>query len=742
MKMKKFLLLIALLISQLVGISKPLDEGMWLPMLINKNYDEMKKNGFKLTPQDLYDVNNASLKDAIVWFGGFCTGEIVSDKGLVLTNHHCGYDVIATNSSTNDNILDNGWYAKTLADEKPAPGLFVTFLVRMEDVSDQINSALVGVAEKDRAARIAQVGRELSNKAIEGTHYEAFVRDMYKNNAYYLFVMERYTDVRLVGTPQQSIGKFGGDTDNWEWPRHTGDFALFRIYAGKDNKPAAYSESNVPFIPKKSLTISLAGVKENDFAMVYGFPGRTNRYETSMGIQLATEKVNPAIVKVRQARLEAWKKEMDKSESVRLALSSNYANIANYWKYFIGQTEQIKRLKVYEYKQNQEAEFLNWAKNQPNNERYVSLFNDFSKAYEPYQPYALHPVYLSQGILASSVLSFANRFTNLEQALKTPENQEAIDRSVSTLRSGAEAFFASFNKPSDEEILAVQSRYFYEDIPADQHPTVFNDIITKYKGATNEAVFNAFAKDVFSKSMFTNIGDVNAFLNKPSLEKLQNDPAFKFVRAIITNYQANVLPTIAKFNDENNRLGSIYMEGILAMNTDKTLYPDANSTMRITYGKVQSYQPKDGVMYNYYTTANGLLEKYIKGDDEFDLPQQQIDLIKNRDFGRYADANGDLVIGFISSNDITGGNSGSPVLNANGELIGIAFDGNWEAMSGDIVFDKQYKRSINVDIRYVLWCIEKLGNANHLIDEMKIAKAQVVIPPVIINKKTRKSKTN
>ena len=389
------------------------DEGMWLPMLIGKNYEQMKKQGFKLTPEDLYSVNKASIKDAIVSFGGFCTGEIVSKNGLIFTNHHCGYNAVASKSTPEDNILDNGFYAKTYAEEKAIPGLFVRFLVRMEDVTPKVTAALQGVPENEKAAKTAEITKKIAADAMAGGTSEAEVRDVYKANQFLLFVYNRFNDVRLVGVPPQSIGKFGGDTDNWEWPRHTGDFSIFRVYADANNKSAAYSASNKPYTPKKFLPVSIAGVKNNDFAIVYGFPGRTDRFMTSHGVALATEKSNPTIVKLRDIRLKAWKEEMDKSVDTRLKLSSLYAQIANYWKYYIGQTEQLKRLNIYEQKQKEEAKFTAAAKDSTT----ARLMDEYKKAYAAYEPYAVHLTYVNEGLLASPWVRNASQFGSLLKAM-------------------------------------------------------------------------------------------------------------------------------------------------------------------------------------------------------------------------------------------------------------------------------------------------------------------------------------
>ncbi|WP_142602025.1 S46 family peptidase [Solitalea koreensis] len=721
MNFKKLLLLVLTFI--VLGNEVKADEGMWLPMLIHKNYDEMKKQGFKLTPKDIYDVNNASLKDAIVWFNGGCTGEVVSQQGLLLTNHHCGYEAIAANSTPQDNILDNGWYAKTQAEEKPIEGMWVSFLVRMEDVTDQVNAALKGVDATQRASKIAEVSKEIAKKAAEGTSYDTFVKDMFKGNQYFLFVMQKYTDIRLVGAPPQSVGKYGGDTDNWVWPRHTGDFSVFRIYANKENKPATFAKDNVPFKPKKALNVSMNGVKEGDFSMVFGYPGRTNRYESSNGVQLAIDKVNPAIVKLRDIRLKAWKEQMDKSDSVRLLLSSQYAQIANYWKYYIGQTEQIKHLKVVDYKKAQEVKFQQWAAGKA---EYADLFSDWTKAYTQYSPYAAHPVYISQGIFASSAVSFARTFASLDQLLRMG-NAADISKSTTGLKDQAVTFFKSFNLPSDKKILASELYAFYTDIPKDQHPALIDEILSKYGEADPEASFKKFADDVFATSIFASKDKTMAFLANPTSEALSSDPLYNYVNSFILNYRYKYAKYIDSFNGKNEELGRMYAKGILEMNSTKNMYPDANSTLRLTYGQVQAYSPKDAVSYNYVTTIDGVMEKYNPGDFEFDLPKKYIDLYNKKDFGRFTDKNGKLVVAFISNNDITGGNSGSPVLNGNGELIGLAFDGNWEAMSGDIVFDKKYKRTIVADIRYVLWCIEKLGDAPHIVNEMKLVSTSTPV---------------
>ena len=736
--MKRLNYIVAFLLAFVLGFANLVkaDEGMWLPMLIGKNYDQMKKQGFKLTPEDLYSVNKASIKDAIVSFGGFCTGEIISKNGLILTNHHCGYDAVASNSTVENNILDNGFYAMSNQEEKPIQGLFVRFLVRMEDVTPKVMAALNGVEEKNRAAKIAEISKTITADATAGTTLEADVRDVYKANQFLLFVYERFNDVRLVGTPPQSIGKFGGDTDNWEWPRHTGDFSLFRVYADQNNKSATYAPSNKPYTPKKSLPISIKGLKNGDFSIVYGFPGRTDRYLTSYGVQMAVEKTNPTIVKLRDIRLKAWKEEMDKSDDTRLALSSIHANIANYWKYFIGQTEQLKRLRIFQEKQKQENEFSQWAASTPEN---ASLMIQYKNAYSAFEPYAVHFTYLNEGLLATPWVRNVSQLGNTIKAMNARKDDAAyISQLKQNLNATVNAYEKTYNEIADKKIFAQILSSFYNDVPKSQHPKFITLIAEDFWKGTAESTFQNYAENLWKNSKLIEPANMRKFIDNPSIEDLQNDPAYKYaVNLNPQDYIKNNFGTLySQFQAEKNRLDNLYLKALLSKNKGALIYPDANSTMRISYGQIQNYSPKDGITYNITTTIDGMMAKYQPGDDEFDLPQSLIDAYAKRDFRQYAE-NGTLNVGFISNNDITGGNSGSPVINGNGELIGVAFDGNWEAMSGDIAFDKEYKRTISLDIRFVLWCIDVLGGAKNIINELDIRTNQLPVPKdKLIMKKT------
>lgn len=701
------------------------DEGMWLPLLLGDQvYKDMLKRGLKLKPEQLYSINKASIKDAIVIFGGGCTGEIVSDQGLLFTNHHCGYGAIAAASTVEANYLRDGFWASDKTKEIASKNLSVSFLNRIEDVTDKVLPALGNANGAERGQKLQAITAELVKAATGGDEFKnAVVASMFKGNQYFLFVYDVYKDVRLVGTPPESIGKFGGDTDNWEWPRHTGDFSVFRVYMSKDGKPANYNADNVPFKPKHFLPVSIKGFKDGDYSMIFGYPGSTNRYETSFGVKLSTDINNPTLVKLRDMRLKYMFEEMKKSEATKLQLASEYASIANYWKFYDGETKQLLKFDTYGEKQKAEAAFISWAKGKP---EYENIFADYEKNYQEWRPYSAHRQYMIEGITGCRLIGAAAAWQNLEALLKRKDYKpEEVERMVKAADAGRKNYLANNNLKADQNILAAAVMMFYSDIDKSQHPEGFYDNLFKQFNSIEASPYKAFAADVFSNSMMTDNSKWAAFMAKPNLDALMNDPAYKVVSAFIKNFNNKYAAKFAAFSTKNNDLGRLYMKGIMEMNPDKVkmMYPDANFTMRISYGNIKSYQPRDAVKYDFVCTMNGVLAKYKPGDYEFDLPAKFIDLWKNKDYGQYADpVYKDVVVSFITTNDITGGNSGSPVIDANGNLLGLAFDGNYEALSHKLAFDKDLNRTICVDVRYVLWCIEKLGGAKHIVDELKLVK--------------------
>jgi hypothetical protein len=714
--MKKIFLLFAALVT-LQGARA--DEGMWIPMLIGKNYEEMQRLGLRLTKDDLYNINNSSLKDAILQFGGGCTAEMISDKGLLLTNHHCGYDAIATLSTVDRNLLDNGFWAKDMDQELPAKGVTALFLQRMEDVTEEVTEAIGNAKGDDYNKKLQAIAKKIEERSTNGGKYVANVKSYFNGNQFFLLIYKMYTDVRLVGTPPKSLGKFGGDTDNWMWPRHTSDFSMFRVYADENNQPKPYSATNVPFRPKKYLPVSAKGVNEGDFSMIMGYPGRTNRYEVSYGVDLAVNVVNPSIVDCRDLRLAIMKRHMDKNKSVYLQLTSSYSRIANYWKYFIGQTEQLKRLDVVNQKKAAEDKFVNWQKN---NGKDAGLMGEFAKIYTEYTPYAKHAVYYSEGFRAPALTRMAAGLKPLYDAYERHNGkleEDTLKKYVNIAQGAYRATVKDYEASTDKELFAEMTRLYYLNVPKNQHPAIYSSILSGTDGKS-KTPYVSYTTTVYANTFLTDSNKFNAFLKAPSFAKLKSDAAMKYAMSFISNYSKNYQGKVESFNNNKADLAREYVNQLMQMQKGKKLYPDANSTMRITYGTVKSYEKVDGIEYNYFTTLDGLIAKYKPNDDEFDVPQDLIKLYNNKDYGRYADADGSLHTCFITNNDITGGNSGSPVMNAKGELIGTAFDGNWEAMSGDIAFDKKYKRTIVCDIRFVLFLIDKLGGAKNIINEMDV----------------------
>lgn len=723
--MKKTLFTLFLSLTFLFKASA--DEGMWLPLLLGQQvYNDMVKKGLKLTKDQLYNINKPSLKDAIVIFGGGCTGEVVSSEGLLFTNHHCGYEVIAGASTVEHNYLKDGFYSRNKGDEIPST-LTVQFLLRIDDVTSEVLDSLKGLSGAERlqkqSAVLASINKRMSDTAQK---IETRISSLFKGNQFLAFVYQRYYDIRLVVAPPENLGKFGGDTDNWEWPRHTIDFAVFRVYTDKTGKPARYSEANVPLTPKWFLPVSLKGLKEGDYSMIYGYPGSTNRYETSYGVKLKIDINNPTLVKLRDVRLKYMMDEMKKSEALKLQLASSYAQISNYWKFFDGETKQLLKYDVYGQKKQFEDKFIAWAKGKP---EYQNVFPEWSRAYDAWRKYAKQRVYINEGIFGSPLIEFAGAYLMpLENALvKTGGSRQSLKNAVEQAKEGRKMFLEEENKPSDQNILAAITKMFYEDIEKDQHPVGFyGNLKSRYGPLDNEATYQKYVADIFSNTMIFDDSKWNAFIANPDAAVLQADPAYNYMSAFYTNnYLSKYSPLYQQFNTTNMESGRLYLKGIMEMDPVKAkkMYPDATFTMRVSYGSVKSYKPRDAVYYDYTTTSKGFLEKYKPGDYEFDIHPRVLEMMKKKDFGQYIDkGKNDLVVAFITNNDITGGNSGSPVVNANGELIGLAFDGNYEALSHQIAYDKDLNRTICVDIRAVLWCIDKVGGASNIIKELKIVK--------------------
>jgi hypothetical protein len=714
---KLFTILLILLLS--FSFKAKADEGMWLlPLLEKLNMGKMTELGLKLSAEDIYSINKVCLKDAIVIFGGGCTAEIVSSQGLVLTNHHCGYGSIQAHSSVDHDYLRDGFWAKTKEEELPNPNLSVTFLIRVEDVTGQVLANVKqGMSETDRTAAINDARQVIEKKAAEGNNYRAQVSSFYGGNYFYLLIYERYNDIRLVGAPPSSIGKFGFDTDNWEWPRHTGDFSVFRVYSGPDGKPAPYSKDNIPLKPKRYLTVSLKDRNIGDFAMVLGYPGRTNRYMTSYEVNEQLQIVHPDRIKIRGIKQEIWMKDMMADQKVNIQYSSKYSGSSNYWKYSIGQKASLEKLNVKEKKEEIENQFNKWVIADPERKaKYGEALNMIKTAIEGRADYYNAVQYISECMQGCELFGLNRRIASLVTALKSKDNQKISD-AVSEFKNTSSNFYKDYNLPTDIQSTKAMLKLYKTDVPVKFQPDFYANVVDKkFKGNIDK-----FVDDMFAKSVFANEAKLNAFLDKPVLKTLESDPVYLTATSFF-NTATGVSKDLSQFDAGLATGKRLWIAALLEMVPEKTLYPDANSTMRLSYGTVQDYDPRDAVTYKYYTTLQGVVDKYKPGDYEFDVPKRLIELNNKKEFGRYGSSKGYMPVCFLTTNDITGGNSGSPVMNGNGELIGLAFDGNWESMSGDIAYEPELQRTIVVDIRYVLWLMDIYSGAKNLVDEMTIVQ--------------------
>ena len=713
--MKKFtatLLLAGMMLSQ---FTLRADEGMWLVSMLNRiTMAEAQGLGLNLSAEEIYDINNASLKDAIVRLnGGSCTGEVISSQGLVLTNHHCAYDAIQGFSSTENDYLTDGFFALAHDQEMHIDDFVISFLVRIDDVTSRIlENVTMEMSEDERNAAIREARKALMEEMNPEGDKELQLKSFYYDNEFYMFEYKTYRDIRLVAAPPESVGKYGGDTDNWMWPRHTGDFSMLRIYADENNEPADFSENNVPYQPKRHLRISMDGVSEGDFTMVMGYPGSTDRFLSSWGIDQALRLYNPSVVDVRELKLKTMKSHMDADPAVRIQYAAKYAQTANYWKYYIGQSKGLKRLDVESKKQALEARFIDWINADTDRQaEYGEALGLIQSYYEDTDASVQGKVYaLEAGLIGCDISLFSFRFYRMAAGLFS-EDAEEVAAAQAAMTDLANGFFKEYDQATDRDLFVNLMTKFRDDIDPAYHPSFFTTVADKYKND-----FNRFADKMYAKSFLVDADRCAEFIANPSQKVMDKDLAIIVGQSAIQTYfagQAN--PAEDKFN----RGYRLFVKGLREMDADQAIAPDANSTMRMTFGSVAPYKAADAVNYDFITTANGILEKKDNSNPEFIVPDALDDLIRSRDFGQYADESGELVVCFIHGTDITGGNSGSPVLDANGDLIGCAFDGNWEAMSGDIAFETELQRTISVDIRYVTWILDKFAGAQNLSDEME-----------------------
>lgn len=687
--------------------------GMWIPSLLNgMNEKEMKSLGMKISAKDIYDANNSSLKDAVPHFNGGCTSEVISPQGLILTNHHCGYGAIQSHSTVEHDYLQDGFWAYKMEDELPNKGMVVTFVVRIEDVTSKIMEGVYALNdEAQKQKKIQENITKYSESLPKESWQENKIRTFFDGNQYLLFVTETYKDVRLVGAPPSSIGKFGSDTDNWVWPRHTGDFSLFRIYADKNNRPADYSKDNVPYKPKHFLPISTKGIKENDFTMVMGYPGRTQEYLPSYAVEQIINDLNPAKIEIRDAALKVQDGFMRKDQAIKIQYASKYASVANYWKKWIGESKGLKKSNAVAIKQKFETDFMNRVQKAGKQAEYGNLLSEFEKNYAAIKDYAVARDYFSEVVLRNTeLLSFGFKLYQLEQVYNSKGEQSFNDRKNNLIASFEDSY-KDFNAQVDEKVFEQLIQLYATKSPKQFLPSSLENV-----NATS------LAKEIYSTSKLTNYAKLQDLLNgdaKSVIEKLNSDKGFQLVKNLADNYFEKIAATFNELDLKNSAIQRTYMKAIVELFPNDRIFPDANSTLRVTYGKVNGYSPQDAVYYDPITYLDGVMEKYVPGDYEFDVPQKLIDLYNKKDYGNYAQ-NGKLPVCFIATNHTTGGNSGSPAIDAKGNLIGLNFDRVWEGTMSDIYYDPTICRNIMVDIRYILFIIDKFAGADNLINELNI----------------------
>ena len=716
--MKKFLTITML--SLVAALTAKADEGMWLPSLISQRIVDMQEKGFRLNAEDLYNINEASLKDAVVLFGRGCTGELISPEGLLLTNHHCGYSQIQQHSSVEHDYLRDGFWAMSREEELPNKGLSVSFLERMEDVTEIILKGYEpNMSEDERVAIVKQNSKALIDEVTkEGKGLRATVEALYYGNQYFLFLYRQYDDVRLVGAPPSSIGKFGGDTDNWMWPRHTGDFSMFRVYADKDNNPAPYSKDNVPYKPKKYFRISTAGVQEGDFTFIYGFPGRTQEYIHSEAVRYIEELGDPHKIHLRTLRLDIMNKYQSQSQKVRIQYSSKNATVANAWKKWQGEVKGIKKMKTVQTKQEFEAAFDKWA----TGGEFDGVIAKIDGLYKELEPYQFATDYYAETVRAIEIANFASSF------LKTYKNHGGVGPwtfDENKARDLMDSFYKDWYLPIDKECFVALMTEFDKNIPEDFKCEYFTKQMKKHGSAEK------WADALFSKSMFADQAKLEKFLKaqkspEKSFKAWMKDPATEFSNEFAKWYAADIQPVTSRINQDLQLAYRDYMRGQMVycrtQRVPKAFYPDANLTLRVAYGHIKGYKPSDATYYLPSSTIKGIMEKDNPDIFDYNIPQRLRDLYAAKDYGRWADATGEVPVCFIATNHTTGGNSGSPVINADGDLIGLNFDRVWEGTMSDIVFDPEICRNISLDVRYVLFIIDKLADADQLIEEMTLVE--------------------